>query len=73
MKQIFNMIDSLNNDTAPGLDNINSELLKTLHNYLVEPLTHISNLYISTGIYPSSSKIVESYQFIKLVTNEIYK
>ena len=46
-------------DSSPGYDNIDSKLLKSIHEYIVQPLTHIFNLSLEQGIVPSELKIAK--------------
>lgn len=48
---------SLKNNKAPGLDGLKSETLKIIRNEIAEPLSHLINSIISTGIFPSIFKI----------------
>ena len=45
--------------SSPGYDNIDCKLLKTIHEYIVQPLTHIFNLSLEQGIVPSELKIAK--------------
>lgn len=55
--EIINYINSLKNDSAPGMDKIDSRLIKENHMYLIKPLVHIINLIFSTGEVPEQFKI----------------
>ena len=44
-------------DTATGFDNMNSMSLKISSETLIKPLTHICNLSLTQGIFPSQLKI----------------
>ena len=55
-----NEINTLNKalkDTATGFDNMNSMSLKISSEILIKPLTHICNLSLTQGIFPSQLKI----------------
>ena len=51
--EIKNIINNIKNG---GNDNINAKTLKTLVEFLVDPLTHIFNLCIDKVIWPDALK-----------------
>ena len=57
--EIRNIIDSLENKTSSGLDNISNIILKKLKTAIVPPLTKIVNLSLATGVFPEKMKHAE--------------
>lgn len=55
-KEISEIILSLKNDSAPGADGIRPFFLKQIRKYILKPLTHICNLSMVSGTFPSSWK-----------------
>lgn len=55
--EIKSIISSLKEGTAPGHDNISTSMIKLLDDRALEPLIHIINNIINTGIVPISFKI----------------
>ena len=50
----------------PGADNITANVLECVLNYIVNPLTHICQLSLSQGYFPSDlkiAKIVPLYEY----------
>ncbi len=56
--EIKKLLSSLRN-TSAGHDDINPYAVKQVKDYLVEPLTYIYNLSLSSGIFPSKLKIAK--------------
>lgn len=54
--EIINEILKLKDKKSPGIDNIRAETIKLIAYQIADPLTHIVNLSIKTGNYPSSFK-----------------
>jgi len=54
--ELITLINKLKNDTAPGLDGITANVIKSVHLRIIEPLRHIINLIISTGKIPKQFK-----------------
>ena len=52
-------------DTATGFDNMNSMSLKISSETLIKPLTHICNLSLTQGIFPSQLKIANVIPLFK--------
>ena len=63
--EVRNLITSLPNKTSSGYDNINNILLKKLCNSIALPLTHIFNLSISKGVFPTKMKMAETCPLYK--------
>lgn len=55
--EVDSVIKQLKYDSAPGLDGIKPSLLKLISNTILEPLTYICNLSISTGVFPEYWKV----------------
>ena len=56
-RDVIKIIDKFNPKKGAGNDNIGNFLVKKVANEIVEPLTRIFNLSISTGIVPDKLKI----------------
>ncbi|KAG5897087.1 hypothetical protein JTB14_036314 [Gonioctena quinquepunctata] len=54
--EIQNIINQLKDKKAVGIDNIRAETLKIISCYIQKPLTHIFNLCMKVGKYPSAFK-----------------
>ena len=54
--EIRNLIDSLENKSSSGFDNISNIILKKLKSAIVPPLTKIVNLSLATGVFPEKMK-----------------
>ena len=54
--EIRNIIDSLENKSSSGFDDISNIILKKLKFAVVPPLTKIVNLSLATGIFPEKMK-----------------
>ncbi|PZC78071.1 hypothetical protein B5X24_HaOG202606 [Helicoverpa armigera] len=54
--EILSLIKGLKNKCAVGVDQISSKIIKRYANVLVPPITHICNLAISSGVFPSDFK-----------------
>lgn len=63
--EISALITGLKNESSTGIDNISNKLLKEFKHLLISPLSHIFNLCIQLGIFPSILK--------KSVVSPIYK
>lgn len=55
-KEVENTINKLRGESAPGHDNIKVSTLKKINQQVSKPLSHIFNLCIKNGIYPTSFK-----------------
>lgn len=55
--EIKEYITRLKNKKAPGFDNIKSETLKEIVEYIITPLTYLVNKSFSTGVCPEIFKI----------------
>lgn len=55
--EIENLISTLKNDSAPGLDGITNTLVKVIRPYISTPLTYIYNLSFSSGCFPNTWKV----------------
>lgn len=54
--EIKKIIQNLKKHKAPGLDNITSNTLQQIVDYVIKPLCYICNKIISTGEYPKAFK-----------------
>ena len=65
---ISKLIDILKNKASYGHDNIESKLIKSAKEVLVEPLTLLVNQMLKSGHFPSELKISRVNPFLKMVT-----
>ena len=56
MKDVFGRLSKLNVRKAPGDDGVNHQILKSCAHALAEPLCHIFNLSLKTGVFPGQWK-----------------
>ena len=65
--EIWNIINSLDNKSSSGCDDLSHTLVKSLKNELYMPLTLIINQMLHTGkpIYPSAFKIAKVIPIFK--------
>jgi len=57
--EITSIINSLKPKTSCGYDDISSKLIKQSVNVIADPLSHIANLSMQQGTFPSSMKIAK--------------
>ncbi|CAH2230213.1 jg7919 [Pararge aegeria aegeria] len=55
--EVENIIMSLQNDKAPGIDGLSNALLKEIKDVIISPLTTIFNQSLLTGVFPEQWKI----------------
>lgn len=55
--EIQSLIVLLKNKSASGLDGITNQLLKYIGKHIMQPLTHIFNLSLASGVFPESWKV----------------
>lgn len=53
---VYKIINSLNSTNSTGYDDINTKILKLCSRYLSRPLTHIINLSLFQGLFPTRLK-----------------
>ena len=63
--EILDIVKSLNSSRSSGFDGISVCLLKKIIHNIVDPLSHIFNLSLSTGICPNSLKIAKIIPIFK--------
>lgn len=56
VQEVVRYILSLKDDSAPGLDNLTSSVLKNCSNFIANPLTHIFNLCLEHDTFPVQFK-----------------
>lgn len=54
--EILNMGQSINSNSAAGLDELHTKAMKSALPFLLIPITYLINLSFSTGIYPNKLK-----------------
>ena len=59
-------------DTVGGWDKLTKNLIVNILDYILIPLTHIINLTLSTGIFPSELKIAKIKPLFKAENKHIY-
>ena len=57
LEEAFNTFNSLKSNKSPGFDDISSTVVKFCANAIFNPLKHIFNLSLQTGISPNRMKI----------------
>lgn len=55
--EVIGIIRNLKSHSAPGFDGINNHILKLICIPLADPLTHVFNLSMASGIFPSCWKL----------------
>ena len=55
------MINKFDQNKSPGHDNIGNFIIKKVANEILQPLTAIFNLSLSTGYVPTQLKLVTSF------------
>ena len=63
--EIIKIVSSLDNNKSPGHDCIGNYLLKNIISYVVDPLVHIVNLSLTSGLVPSNMKIAKVIPIFK--------
>ena len=63
-KEVENLIKSLKT-TAAGWDSISSNIVKSMYNSFITPLTHVLNLSITQGVFPNCMKIAKVLPLFK--------
>lgn len=63
--EIFNVIMSLRNSNSSGIDNISSNMLKSVVNFITGPLTYLINWSLNTGIFPEVLKTAKVVPIFK--------
>jgi len=64
-KEIEDIVNSLNMKVSYGYDGISTKILKKCTPHIISSLTHVCNLMISTGIFPTRLKVGEIKPFYK--------
>lgn len=55
-REVDNIITHLKNDSAAGIDNIPTRVIKSAKNSLIPPLTYLYNLCLNSGVFPDILK-----------------
>ncbi|CAG4975200.1 unnamed protein product [Colias eurytheme] len=54
--EVRKFINSINNDSSPGIDNLTVRTIKAILPEIIKPVTHIYNLSLETGVFPNCWK-----------------
>ncbi len=68
--EIISIVNGLKN-SAPGLGNIRTDLIKNVIHFITEPLTHIFNLSFTKDVFPDQIKIAKVKPIYKKVDSMI--
>ena len=63
--EVLNIVNKMPNGNSSGYDDINTHLLKSVIKFLLIPLTHICNLSLTNGVFPSNMKIAKIIPLFK--------
>lgn len=55
-QELLEMIDSFDSNASTDINSLSMKFIKDIASGIIEPLTHIFNLSVSTGIFPDSMK-----------------
>ena len=58
-EEVYKIVNSFKNKKSYGHDEISNYLLKLIIPYIINPLVHICNISLLSGIFPSSMKIAK--------------
>ena len=64
-EEIFKVVNSLKNKKSYGSDEISNNLLKLIIPYIINPLVHIFNISLLSGVFPSDMKIAKVIPIFK--------
>ena len=64
-EEIFKVVNSLKNKKSYGSDEISNNLLKLIIPYIINPLVHIFNISLLSGVFPSDMKIAKVIPILK--------
>ena len=64
-KEILDIIGTFKNGKSPGNDNISPTVVKRIGPFISTPLSHIFNLALSSGVFPSGLKIAKVIPIFK--------
>ena len=70
--EIIEIFNSLRPGTAAGCDKVIMRSIKESANFISEPLTHIVNLSIGSGIFPDQTKIARVIPLFKSGDNNLF-
>ena len=56
-KEVMSVITHLKNSKAYDIDNVSTHIIKTISEYIAEPLSHIYNNALEEGVFPDELKI----------------
>ena len=64
-KEILDIIATFKSGKSSGYDDISPTVIKQIAPFITEPLTHVFNLSLSTGVFPSALKIAKVIPIFK--------
>ena len=67
--EFINIVDQMEPKSSLDLNGISAKIIKFIRYEIATPLVHLFNLSIRTGKFPSNSKPVGQYQFLKQGTH----
>ena len=70
--EIIDILNSLRPGTAAGCDKVTMWSVKESANFISEPLTHMVNLFIESGIVPDQMKIARVIRLFKSGDNNLF-
>ena len=57
--EICNIVKQFDSNKSAGYDNVNVSIIKSTINFIIEPIIHICNISLNTGVFPSSMKLAK--------------
>ena len=64
-EEVYKIVNSFKNKKSYGHDEISNYLLKLIIPYIINPLVHICNMSLSSGIFPTNMKIAKVIPIFK--------
>ena len=60
-KELLNIVSKFNNKTSEDVNGLSMKVLKLVIGSIVKPLTFVTSLSFSSGIFPNDLKIANCY------------
>ena len=57
--EICNIVKQFDSNKSASYDNVNVPIVKSTINFIIEPIIHICNISLNTGVFPSSMKLAK--------------